>query len=133
MLIAQTPTVAFELKGGDEASAEARRALIAGNGELPANVREDVLLLLTELVTNAVRHSGIRPDESVHVELHESSQRVRVRVVDTGTPFTRIRPSAREDQTGGWGLLLVDRIADTWGVGPTATGTCVWFEIEFDR
>lgn len=133
MLIAPAPTVAFQVKGGHEAGAEARRALIAGDGELPAAVRADVLLLLTELVTNAVRHSGLRPDESLHVELHQSSWRVQVKVVDTGTHFTRIRPGARDDQSGGWGLLLVERIADTWGVGRTELGTCVWFEIEFDR
>ena len=92
-----------------------------------------MLLLLTELVTNAVRHSGLRPDESVHVELHQWSQRVQVKVVDTGTHFTRIRPTATEDQSGGWGLFLVDRIASTWGVGRSASGTCVWFEIEFER
>ena len=118
---------------GHEAGAEARRALIAGDGELPATVRADVLLLLTELVTNAVRHSGLRPDESLHVELDQWAERVQVKVVDTGTQFTRIRPGAREDQSGGWGLLLVDRIADTWGVGPTESGTCVWFEIDFKR
>jgi anti-sigma regulatory factor (Ser/Thr protein kinase) len=121
------------VKGGYEAGAEARRALIAGDGELPVAVRADVLLLLTELVTNAVRHSGLRPDESVRVELHQWSRRVRVEVVDTGTQFTRIRPSAREDQSGGWGLFLVDRIANDWGVGRSASGTCVWFEIEFER
>jgi anti-sigma regulatory factor (Ser/Thr protein kinase) len=132
-LILSGSTVAFDLKGGHEAGAEARRALIAGDGELPATVRADVLLLLTELVTNAVRHSGLRPDESLHVELDQWAERVQVKVVDTGTQFTRIRPGAREDQSGGWGLLLVDRIADTWGVGPTESGTCVWFEIDFKR
>jgi anti-sigma regulatory factor (Ser/Thr protein kinase) len=132
-VIAPAPTVAFQLKGGDEAGAEARRALIAGDGELPAAVRADVLLLLTELVTNAVRHSGLRPDESVRVELHQWARRVRVEVVDPGTHFTAARPRARGDESGGWGLLLVDRIAKRWGVGHRASGTCVWFEIEFER
>jgi hypothetical protein len=35
--------------------------------------------------------------------------------------------------TGGWGLLLVDRIADRWAVTSTATGTCVWFEIRYEE
>jgi anti-sigma regulatory factor (Ser/Thr protein kinase) len=132
-MIAPAPTVAFQLKGGLDAGAEARRALIAGDGELPAAVREDVLLLLTELVTNAVRHSGLRPDQSVHVELHLWPSGVRVQVLDPGTDFTRVRPSAREDQSGGWGLFLVDRIANSWGVGRSESGTSVWFEIEFER
>jgi anti-sigma regulatory factor (Ser/Thr protein kinase) len=128
-----TPAVAFQLKGGLDAGAEARRALIARDGELPPAVRADVLLLLTELVTNAVRHSGLRPDQSVHVELHQWSRRVRVQVLDPGTDFTRVRPGAREDQSGGWGLFLVDRIASSWGVGRSGARTCVWFEIEFER
>jgi anti-sigma regulatory factor (Ser/Thr protein kinase) len=132
-VIAPASTVAFQLAGGRAAGSEARRALIAGDGELPAAVRGDVLLLLTELVTNAVRHSGLLPDESVHVEMQVWSERVQVKVVDAGTEFTRIRPRAREDQSGGWGLFLVDRIASSWGVGPTESGTCVWFEIEFER
>jgi anti-sigma regulatory factor (Ser/Thr protein kinase) len=80
-----------------------------------------------------VRHSGLRPDESVRVELRQWSHRVRVEVIDPGTQSTRIRPSAREDQAGGWGLFLVDRIAKSWGVGRSESGTCVWFEIEFER
>ena len=44
--------IAFELHGGLEAAAAARRAIVAGNGQLPAAVRDDVLLLVTELVTN---------------------------------------------------------------------------------
>jgi hypothetical protein len=35
--------------------------------------------------------------------------------------------------TGGWGLLFVDRIADRWAVTSTATGTCVWFEIRYQE
>jgi anti-sigma regulatory factor (Ser/Thr protein kinase) len=132
-VIAPAPTVAFQVKGGQEAGAEARHALIAGDGELPPAVHADVLLLLTELVTNAVRHSGLRPDESVRVEVHQWSRRVRVEVLDPGTDFSRVRPIAREDQTGGWGLFLVDRIAERWGVGRSPSGTCVWFEIEFER
>jgi len=123
---------AFLLNGGHEVGAEARRALIAGDGELPAAIRGDVLLLLTELVTNAVRHGGVGPDQSMRVELRQWPRRVRVEVVDPGTQFTKVRPSVRADESGGWGLLLVDRIADRWGVGRSVSGTCVWFEIEFE-
>jgi anti-sigma regulatory factor (Ser/Thr protein kinase) len=123
---------AFLLSGGFAAGAEARRALVAADGKLPAAIRADVLLLLTELVTNAVRHGGVPADQSVRVEVRQWPRRVRVEVVDPGTRFTQVRPGSRGDESGGWGLFLVDRIADTWGVAPAPAGTCVWFEIEFE-
>jgi len=122
----------FLLNGGHEAGGEARRALVAGDGKLPAAARADVLLLLTELVTNAVRHGGVAPDESVRVVVWQWPRRVRVEVIDPGTRFAQVRPGSRRDESGGWGLFLVDRIADSWGVARAAAGTCVWFEIELE-
>ena len=49
------------------AAAAARRALREGNGVLPPAIRDDVLLLVTELVTNAVRHAGAGPERPVQV------------------------------------------------------------------
>jgi anti-sigma regulatory factor (Ser/Thr protein kinase) len=123
----------FLLNGGHEVGGEARRALAAGDGKLPAAARADVLLLLTELVTNAVRHGGVGPDQSLRVGVWQWPRRVRVEVLDPGTRFTQLRPGSRRDEAGGWGLFLVDRIADSWGVARAATGTCVWFEIELER
>jgi two-component sensor histidine kinase len=117
----------FELAGTPEAGAAARRALVAGNGALPANVRDDVLLLLTEVVTNAVRHGSAGPDPRVRVELRQWSRTVRVAVHDEGPGFA----AEAADEGNGWGLLLVDRVADSWAVTPTASGTCVWFEIRY--
>ena len=122
----------FLLNGGHEVGGEARRALVAGDGKLPAATRADVLLLLTELVTNAVRHSGVGPEQSLRVVVWQWPRRVRVEVVDPGTRFTKLRPGPRRDESGGWGLFLVDRIADSWGVARATAGTCVWFEIDIE-
>jgi anti-sigma regulatory factor (Ser/Thr protein kinase) len=97
-------------------------------------VREDVLLLVTELVTNAVRHAGVGTDGSLRVLFRRWPQRVRVDVTDPGIDFARVRPrsiGSIADGAGGWGLGLVDRIAARWGVGHGMSGTCVWFEVEF--
>jgi anti-sigma regulatory factor (Ser/Thr protein kinase) len=123
--------VAFDLVGGLEAAATARRAVVASDGHLPGAVRDDVLLLVTELVTNAVRHAGVGPDESLRVELQRWPQRVRVDVVDCGADLTPVRPRLSRDDPGGWGLVLVDRIAARWGVGRGPSFTRVWFELEF--
>ena len=122
---------AFELAGTPEAGSAARRALVARNGALPHAVRDDVLLLMTELVTNAVRHAEGGPDLMVRVELRQRPGAVRVAVCDEGPGFVAEVKAFSPDDTGGWGLLLVDRIADRWAVTSTATGTCVWFEIRY--
>jgi anti-sigma regulatory factor (Ser/Thr protein kinase) len=124
---------AFQLAGGHGAGSAARAAVAACNGDLPSAVRGDVLLLVTELVTNAVRHAGVGPEGSVRVEFRRWPQRVRVDVTDPGLAFARIRPRSNGDGSGGWGLVLVDRVAARWGVGRGMTGTCVWFEVDFER
>jgi anti-sigma regulatory factor (Ser/Thr protein kinase) len=122
---------AFELAGTPAAGLAARRALVARNGALPRAVRDDVLLLLTELVTNAVCHGDAGPDRLVRVEVRQRPGAVRVAVRDEGPGFVAEVKAFNSGDTGGWGLLLVDRIADRWAVTSTATGTCVWFEIGY--
>jgi anti-sigma regulatory factor (Ser/Thr protein kinase) len=123
----------FLLNGGHQAGGEARRAVVAGDGKLPTAARADVLLLLTELVTNAVRHGGVGPEQSLRVVVRQWPRRVRVEVSDPGTRFTQLRQQSARDESGGWGLFLVERIADNWGIERAAAGTCVWFEIELER
>jgi two-component sensor histidine kinase len=121
----------FELAPGPMAAPGARRELLAGNGTLPSSIRDDVLLLVTELVTNAVLHSHAGPDGLVRVELRRGTGILRVAVSDEGIGFTAEAPLQR-NEAEGWGLALVDRIADRWAVTPTASGTCAWFEIGYE-
>jgi two-component sensor histidine kinase len=121
----------FELAPEPTAGSAARRELLAGNGTLPSSVRDDVLLLVTELVSNAVRHSSAGPDGLVRVELRRGTDMVRVAVSDEGTGFLAKAPRER-NEAEGWGLALIDRIADRWAVTPTASGTCAWFEIGYE-
>jgi anti-sigma regulatory factor (Ser/Thr protein kinase) len=110
---------------------EARRALLAGYTGIPAAVRDDVLLLLTELVTNAVRHAGVGPELSLDTEVRGWPGGVRVEVTDPSTGPTGFGARSDGGGSGGWGLFLVDQIADRWGVTRTPIGTSVWFEIRF--
>jgi anti-sigma regulatory factor (Ser/Thr protein kinase) len=123
---------AFQLTGGADACMAARRAVEACDGDLPAAVRQDVLLLVTELVANAVRHAGVGPDQYLRIELRRWPRRVRVEVVDPGGHFAPVRPRPITDEPGGWGLVLVERVAARWGVGHGAPGTAVWFEVEVE-
>jgi signal transduction histidine kinase len=124
-----TRSLEFSVPGGLEAGAAARRAITTGNGWLPDALRDEILLLVTELVTNAVEHGQVGPHRSVNVGIHESPDRVRVEVVDAGPGFHADEPLPG-GAAGGWGLYLVERVADRWGVLPAASGSCVWFEVE---
>ena len=122
----------LEVAATPEAASAVRRAFLAQDGALPNLVRDDVLLLLTELVNNAVGHADTAPGPAVRVEIGQWFGMVRVAVWDEGRGFT-YPTTSRSDETGGWGLVLVDRIADRWAVAPAPTGTRVWFEIRYDE
>jgi anti-sigma regulatory factor (Ser/Thr protein kinase) len=132
LIDAPSGRLAFELQGGLDAAAAARRAIVAGNGRLPDTVRKDVLLLVTELVSNAVRHAGAGPERPLRVELLHRPGWVAVAVADHGSGRTWHPTPSPGDESGGWGLFLVDRIADRWGVECTSSRNYVWFEIAYD-
>ena len=117
------------LQGGVEAGRDARRAIAVNDPTLPRSVQEDVWLLVTELVTNGLRHGGAATDRPLRLAFQRYAGRVRVEVVDPGTDFAPPAEPSPGDTSGGWGLFLVDQIAEHWGVSPAPTGTCVWFEM----
>ena len=121
--------VAFELSGGPSAASTARRLLLASDVAVPTPVRDDVLLLVTELVTNAVRHGDVGPERSLSVKLERQRGWVRVEVADPGAWVEPAPTVAGLDGGGGWGLVLVERIADRWGIANREDSTCVWFEL----
>ena len=120
---------ALALRGGAKSAALARRAIAAEDPRLPPSVQDDVSLLVTELITNAVRHGGARNDRTLHLKLRRGTDGIRVEVVDPGTDFELPASPERGDASGGWGLYLVDQIAARWGVTLVPAGTCVWFEL----
>jgi anti-sigma regulatory factor (Ser/Thr protein kinase) len=122
-----SPELTLRLNPGPEAVPAARKALDGLMGLLEKTVWEDLRLLVTELVTNGVRHGSQRGPVGVAVTLDDD--RVRVEVSDSGRGFDPPEaPMPNEDGTGGWGLQLVDRVATTWGVKVDGM-TNVWFEL----
>ena len=117
------------MKGGADACRAARRAVLAGDGAVPASARDDLLLLINELVTNAVRHADVGPDESVLVELRRWPDVCGWRCTHAGNGFEHEAVAPSAGANGGWGLVLVDRIADRWGITSGTGRTCVWFEL----
>lgn len=93
-------------------------------GEIEASLgprSADVKLIVSELVTNAVRHAG--SNEKVRVRVKANDERIRLEVVDDGPGFPLA--TARGD---GMGLRIIERLADDWGV--EVDGSCtVWVEL----
>lgn len=86
------------------------------------------VLLVSELVTNAMRHGG----DPIRLIADTTASGLRVEVYDgNGDVFPAIR-DVRLDAPGGRGLRLVDALADRWGAVAAAAGKCVWFEIDAD-
>ena len=122
------PAQGFRLRigGGSRAAGRARNEIGRLREELDGHVLESVRLLVTELVTNAVRHAGAGAVELVVVVGRE---RVRVEVANPGVPFEPdIREAGRESESG-WGLFLVDRLSDAWGVVDDSGYQRIWFEL----
>jgi anti-sigma regulatory factor (Ser/Thr protein kinase) len=97
-------------------------------------VAENAELLVSELVTNCVRHAGLPEDASIEFTLRASAEVLMVEVADAGRGFAddgpgRPRAASGSDGSSGWGLFLVDQIADRWGAVKVDGETRVWFEL----
>lgn len=92
--------------------------------DIDADLLDDAELLVSELVTNALRHG--RGGVELHAALDDN--RLFVEVVDEGTGFERTLRRSEFDQVGGWGLEIVEELASRWGVHEGTTH--VWFELE---
>jgi anti-sigma regulatory factor (Ser/Thr protein kinase) len=117
------------LRGGPKAAGAAREYVDALGSHLPLHLLEDVRLLTSEVVTNSVRHGGAGEDVLIGLRIETSYSTVRVEVADHGRGFAVRTPTPGRDQMSGWGLVLVDRIADRWGVVRDGA-VLVWFELD---
>ncbi len=122
--------LSLELPGRPAAAGAARKALTALNGSLHLVSPErllDAQLLISEVVTNAVRHGG---GDEVRVTVRANPELMRVEVHDQGAGFDPAQIPERSAQaTERWGLQLVAALAHRWGAR-AERGNVVWFEID---
>jgi hypothetical protein len=88
-------------------------------------VAEDVLLLVSELVTNANLHAG----GAVELMLHGTKERLRVEVSDESRLQPAPRTPYRASTPGGHGLHIIARLSTAWGSEVRPTGKSVWVEV----
>jgi anti-sigma regulatory factor (Ser/Thr protein kinase) len=110
-----------------EAAAEARHAL--ADVTLDDGRERDVRLLVSELVTNAVRHANLAAGDVILLVIDVGDQMLRVEVHDPGGGFVPTAPAPDPARPSGWGLYLVAELADRWGVD-SDDRTLVWFELD---
>lgn len=117
------------LPGGPAAASTARQAL----GQLPGDFDEALMgtmrLLVTELVTNSVRHSQAH---SISVKAVVRGSSIWLEVSDEGPGFDiqgALHEGAHRDESG-WGLFLVEQLANRWGVRREDGATNVWLELQ---
>jgi anti-sigma regulatory factor (Ser/Thr protein kinase) len=108
------------------AAAKARRSLATLRGDLNGALMETLRLLVTELVTNSVRHARA---DTVMLRVLVGKSAVRTEVTDAGPGFDPAEVGSPSDARTGWGLFLVERLATRWGVNSNGDGTRVWFEL----
>ncbi len=92
-------------------------------------VREEALLVTSELAANAVRHSGSRPTEEIELKAELVPDGVRIVVRDAGR--SRTDPAVcppDEDRLGGFGLRVVEALGRRWGARRN-DGMSVWVEL----
>lgn len=122
------PCLRVSIAGGPLAPARARAWLGSAASRLPAELGANLLLLTSELVNNSVVHANAREDDLIEIEVRTTPTGVRARVTDDGTGFCPHPRSRSAEEPGGWGLELVERLAERWGV-ERAERTSVWFEL----
>jgi serine/threonine-protein kinase RsbW len=119
-------TLSLELPREEDAPRLARDALARFDHDLPDDREQAAQLLISELVTNAVKYSGTG---DVHLELCSNPATFRAEVIDEGSGFEPVpRDTSDLDTPGGWGLHLVEELSDRWGAYEGSTH--VWFELK---
>lgn len=118
----------LSLPSDASAPAVARRSVRALSTLISDDLCERVELLVSELVTNSYRHGNIQAAGEITLHLFATREHVRVEVADHGIGFTHASREPTE-RGSGWGLYLVERLADRWGIKRNGA-TKVWFEID---
>ena len=102
------------------------------SGLVGAHALDDIRIIVTELVSNSVRHAQLGPGDLVTVRVQLAEHRLRIEVANPGTAGEITSNGGSPHATGGMGLQLIERLCTTWGIARDRD-TTVWGEIELAR
>ena len=110
--------------------------MVTDAADAPVDVVEDTQLILTELLANEIKHGRYDPSDPLICSVRTAEDIVRIEVRHSGTEFRMPKKPAdlplRTRETG-WGLALITRLADRWGVDEARGARQVWAEIDVSR
>lgn len=112
----------------DHAATRSARAVVrdlCSDAAIAGDTLETAVLLVTELVSNAIEHGG----GTAVLDAIADDRQLRVSVVD-GDPSLPVPRVGDVDDERGRGLLLVEALASRWGASPYGPGKTVWFELD---
>jgi anti-sigma regulatory factor (Ser/Thr protein kinase) len=122
----------LEVEGGSKAIPASRRTVEGLNEYVGDECTHKLRLLVSEVVTNAVLHGGANAAVSLQLTMTVSERVIRVEVIDPGEGFEPEEgPPRTSRQVGGWGLVVVQELADRWGTSREPSR--VWFELDRSR
>jgi anti-sigma regulatory factor (Ser/Thr protein kinase) len=132
--LGRQPSISMSIPGGKGAPLRARTSVLSRiGGQLTETAAADAALIVSELVTNSVRHADVGPQQTLTVECATLPDRLRITVTDPGS---RLEPHLRQSDRngdGGYGLAIVAALSLAWGVMRDAAGTTsVWCELPLD-
>ena len=108
----------------------ARQALDRVRPEVDELTMRNARLLVSELVTNVIRHvSPSSGGDQIALTIERDDGHLRIEVCDNGGGFVPAPRADRQDASSGWGLHILAQLAARWGVESDG-GTRVWFELE---
>ena len=120
-------SVACDRRGPGTARAELARRLA---GSVDTTAIQTAMLLLSEVVTNAVTHGTLSASGTLDVEVDVCGDRLWLGVSNSGPAFDHVPVLPHEDDSNGRGLCVVDALARDWGTGHARGTTSVWFEMD---
>lgn len=104
--------------------------------EAPEETVEDAQVILTELLANEIKHGRYDPSDPLICSVRTIPSALRIEVRHSGPPFrmpsTRVDPPLRGRESG-FGLALITRLADRWGVDEARGARQVWAEIDLPK
>lgn len=138
------PVVDKHLSSNTESIQQARQSVTDLGDQLSARERQDLNLLISELVTNSVLHAGLLDEDLIGLKIYLSVELIHTEVRNPGSGFELPLGSVLGgglldnlpdiNQTSGWGLQLVAQLADRWGIDSEDVErmTLVWFDMDRD-
>jgi anti-sigma regulatory factor (Ser/Thr protein kinase) len=108
-----------------------RARLFVGNVLDGCPVTDEAVLLTSELVTNAIAHTASGKGGKVIVTVYRADTRIRIEVQDDGSDQAPVMHPAGEARESGFGLELVELMADRWGHRGGRRRRVVWFMLEW--